>query len=270
MSTWDDGSKPLDAPMGVANMAVAGVRVLLIAVVIFGFMGPMLLLRVFGFVQSAQRLVQAACRLTLVVMGLRISKIGKAMQMPGGVVANHSTWLDIFVLNGVQKVLFVSKAEVAKWPLIGMIARSVGTVFIERKQSDALKHRDTFQERLGAGHRLLFFPEGTSTDGRRVLPFKPTLFAAFFAPEVHNDVWIQAVTVAYFAPDGRDERYYGWWGDADFFPHFFNVLGQFRQGSVRVVFHPPLRVCDTADRKVLAAVTQGSVAAGLADAFEVG
>ncbi len=270
MSTWDDGSKPRDAPLGVANMAVAGVRTLLILVVISGFIGPMILLRMLGFIQSAQRLVQVACRLILLVMGLRICTIGKAMQMPGGVVANHSTWLDIFVLNAVQKVLFVSKAEVAKWPLIGMIARSVGTVFIERKQTDALKQKDTFQERLGAGHRLLFFPEGTSTDGRRVLPFKPTLFAAFFAPEVQNDVWIQAVTVAYFAPDGRDERYYGWWGDADFFPHFFNVLGQFRQGSVQVVFHPPERVSEMADRKVLARVTQESVAAGLADAFKVG
>ena len=270
MSTWDDGSKPRDAPLGVANMAVAGVRTLLILVVISGFIGPMILLRMLGFIQSAQRLVQVACRLILLVMGLRICTIGKAMQLPGGVVANHSTWLDIFVLNAVQKVLFVSKAEVAKWPLIGAIARSVGTVFIERKQTDALKQKDTFQERLGAGHRLLFFPEGTSTDGRRVLPFKPTLFAAFFAPEVQNDVWIQAVTVAYFAPDGRDERYYGWWGDADFFPHFFNVLGQFRQGSVQVVFHPPERVRDMPDRKVLARVTQESVAAGLVDAFNVG
>jgi lyso-ornithine lipid O-acyltransferase len=270
VSTWDDGSKPRDAPLGVANMAVAGMRVLAIAVVIFGFMGPMLLLRLLGFIQSSQRLVQVACRLILMVMGLEINTVGSPMQMPGGVVANHSTWLDIFVLNAVQKVLFVSKAEVAKWPLIGMIARSVGTVFIERKQSDAIKQRDVFQDRLGTGHRLLFFPEGTSTDGRRVLAFKPTLFAAFFAPEVQNDVWIQAVTVAYFAPDGRDERYYGWWGDADFFPHFFNVLGQFRQGSVRVVFHPPVRVSDMADRKVLARATQESVAAGLADAFDVG
>lgn len=270
MSTWDDGSKPRDAPMGLANLAVAGVRVLLIAVVIFGFIGPMVLLRMCGFIQLSQRLVQLACRLILMFMGLRLSTVGSAMQMPGGVVANHSTWLDIFVLNGVQKVLFVSKVEVAKWPLIGMIARSVGTIFIKRKQSDALKQRDTFQERLGAGHRLLFFPEGTSTDGRRVLPFKSTLFAAFFAPEVRNDVWIQAVTVAYFAPDGRDERYYGWWGDADFFPHFFNVLGQIKQGSVQVKFHSPVRVCDMPDRKVLARVTQGSVAAGLADAFKVG
>ena len=270
MSTWDDGSAPAAAPMGVANWVVAVVRFVLIAIVIFGLMGPMLVLRVLGFTKAAQRVVQLACGLVLRVMGLRVNRVGTPMKMRGGVVANHSSWLDIFVLNAVQRVLFVSKAEVAKWPLIGMIARSVGTVFIERKQSHAAKHRDTFQDRLGAGHRLLFFPEGTSTDGRRVLAFKPTLFAAFFDPAVQAEAWIQPLTVAYSAPSNRDVRYYGWWGDADFFPHFFNVLGQLKQGAVTVRFHEPVRVADVADRKVLARVTQEAVANGLADALDVG
>lgn len=270
MSTWDDGSAPARAPMGALNWIVGGVRFLLVAVVIFGLMGPMLILRVLGFSQAAQGVVQLACASVLRVMGLRVHRVGTPMAMQGGVVANHSSWIDIFVLNAVQRVLFVSKAEVAKWPLIGMIARSVETVFIERKQSHAVKHRDTFQDRLSAGHRLLFFPEGTSTDGRRVLPFKPTLFAAFFDPVVREGAWIQPLTVAYTAPANRDVRYYGWWGDADFFPHFFNVLGQLKQGCVTVTFHKPVKVSDVTDRKVLAQVTQVAVASGLADTLDVG
>jgi 1-acyl-sn-glycerol-3-phosphate acyltransferase len=103
-----------------------------------------------------------------------------------------------------------------------------------------------------------------------VLAFKPTLFAAFFDPEVRKDAWIQPLSVVYSAPPKRDARYYGWWGDADFFPHFFNVLGQLKQGGVTVVFHAPVTVTEIADRKVLARVTQEAVAAGLADTLDVG
>lgn len=269
MSTWDDGTTPAPAPMWLENWMMAAVRFVVVAIVIFGLMGPMLILRLLGFTGAAQRIVQIACASVLRVMGLKVQRIGTPMKMRGGVVANHSSWLDIFVLNAVQRVLFVSKAEVAKWPLIGMIARSVGTVFIERKQSHAAKHRDKFQDHLGAGHRLLFFPEGTSTDGRRVLAFKPTLFAAFFDPTVREGAWVQPLTVAYSAPLSRDVRYYSWWGDADFFPHFFNVLGQLKQGAVTVIFHPPVRVGEVGDRKELARVTQVAVARGLADTLDI-
>lgn len=269
MSTWDDGSTPAAAPMGVVNWVVAGLRFVLVAGVVFGGMVPMLALRVLGFSGAAQGVVQAACAIVLRVMGLTLVRKGTPMVQQGGVVANHSSWLDIFVLNAVQRVVFVSKAEVAKWPLVGLIVRSVGTVFIERKQSHAAKHRDIFEGHLTTGHRLLFFPEGTSTDGRRVLAFKPTLFAAFFDPAVREAAWIQPLTLAYHAPADHDARYYGWWGDADFFPHFFNVLGRLKQGAVTVTFHAPVKVADVTDRKVLAQVTQAAVAQGLADTLDV-
>lgn len=270
MSTWNEVNTPAPGPMGVVNWVVAGVRFLLIAAVIFGLIGPMLTLRLLGCCQGAQGIVKLASWLVLRVMGLRVRRIGKPMKMQGGVVANHSSWLDIFVLSAVQKVLFVSKLEVAKWPLIGMIARSVGTVFIERKQSHAAKHRDTFKARLTTSQRLLFFPEGTSTDGRRVLAFKPTLFAAFFDPSVRELVWVQPLTVVYTAPINRDVRYYGWWGDAEFLPHFFNVLGQLKHGSVMVIFHKPIKVANVIDRKVLAEMTQMAVATGLSNTLNKG
>jgi hypothetical protein len=75
-----------------------------------------------------------------------------------------------------------------------------------------------------AGHRLLFFPEGTSTDGRRVLPFKTTLFGAFFAHARRTPCAIQPVSVIYIAPAGEDARFYGWWGEMDFGPHLLKVL----------------------------------------------
>jgi 1-acyl-sn-glycerol-3-phosphate acyltransferase len=253
--------------IGLLGWALFGLRFVLLAITIFGLMGPMLLLRLAGKIHAAQTLVQFACRVSLWVVGVRVKRRGRPMRHAGAVVANHSSWLDIFSLNAVQKVLFVSKAEVQHWPLIGVISRSTGTVFIERKQTHAAKHKGIFQTRLLQGHRLLFFPEGTSTDGRRVLPFRSSLFAAFFEEELRESMWIQPVSLIYVAPIGRDVRFYGWWGDEDFVPHFIKILAQTRQGRIEVVFHEPLDVAEVSNRKEMARLAQEVVRSGLLDAL---
>lgn len=142
----------------------------------------------------------------------------------GALVANHASWLDIFVLNALSRIYFVSKAEVAGWPAIGWLARATGTLFIERDPKQARAQAQQMEDRLRAGHRLLFFPEGTSTDGLRVLPFKPTLFAAFFGQNQPPGLQVQPVSVSYHAPAGAPARLYAWWGDMDFGSHLLTVL----------------------------------------------
>ena len=185
------------------------------------------------------------------------------MRGAGAVVANHSSWLDIFALNASKRIYFVSKAEVAKWPGIGWLARATGTVFIKRDRHEAVSQIAVFKERLSAGHKLLFFPEGTSTDGLLVLPFKPTLFAAFFDPALADTLRLQAVTLNYVAPVGVDPRFYGWWGDMAFGPHLLSTLATQKQGKVTVIYHTPVKLTDFADRKVLAKTLEEHVRAGL-------
>jgi 1-acyl-sn-glycerol-3-phosphate acyltransferase len=199
------------------------------------------------------------CRNALRLMGLRLTVTGAPMRERGALVANHGSWLDIFVLNAIDRLYFVSKAEVAAWAGIGWLARATGTVFIARKGSEAKLQEALFRDRLQAGHRLLFFPEGTSTDTLRVVPFKSTLFAAFFADGLREVLSVQPVTVVYRAPPGQDARFYGWWGDMEFAPHLLRVLAQAPQGSVEVTWHPPLRVADFADRKALAAACEATI-----------
>ncbi|MDO6455487.1 lysophospholipid acyltransferase family protein [Celeribacter halophilus] len=202
-------------------------------------------------------------RNALRLMGMGLTVKGKPMQHHGAVVANHSTWLDIFVLNAVQRVFFVSKAEVAGWTGIGAMAKAAGTVFINRDRKEAAEQKRLFEERLKLGHKLLFFPEGTSSDSLRVLPYKPTLFAAFFAPELRDEVWIQPVTTRYIAPEGQDVRFYGWWGDMDFAGSLVQVLKASPQGRVEVIFHDPIAVKDVKDRKEMAARCEAAVRSGL-------
>ncbi len=209
------------------------------------------------------RLVQAVCWLTLRLLRLPLYCVGQPMTGRGAMVANHVSWLDILVLNAASPVYFVSKAEVAGWPGIGLLARATGTVFIERDRRAARMQKLIFEARLRAGHRLLFFPEGTSSDGLRVLPFKSTLFEAFFAPELRDFLHIQPVSVIYSAPGDSDARFYGWWGDMALGPHLLRVLAEPRQGCVDLVFHPPQRVAECAGRKELAQRCEALVRQGL-------
>ncbi|EBA10832.1 lysophospholipid acyltransferase family protein, partial [Roseobacter sp. CCS2] len=179
------------------------------------------------------------------------------------VVANHASWLDIFALNARKRIYFVSKSEVAGWPGIGWLARATGTIFIQRNRSEVQNQITMFRDRLAVGHKLLFFPEGTSTDGQQVLPFKPALFAAFFDPALKDSLQMQAVSVVYQAPKGQDPRFYGWWGDMTFGPHLLSTLAARRQGAVHVVYHPPVRVTDYANRKDLALAMEDQVRTGL-------
>ncbi|MFD1797465.1 1-acyl-sn-glycerol-3-phosphate acyltransferase [Paracoccus aurantiacus] len=186
--------------------------------------------------------VQGVCRAVLWCIGITWQRTGVPMTGPGAVVANHSSWLDILSLNAAMPVFFVSKAEVAGWPGINILTRVTNTHFVARDPRLAAAQAAEFAERTAAGHRLLFFPEGTSSDGQRVLPFKPTLFQGFLAPELPQGLAIQPVTAIYRAPAGTDPRFYGWWGDMALGPHILSVLSARRQGSVEVVLHRPIPV----------------------------
>lgn len=207
-------------------------------------------------------ITQFVCRTALYILGLGFHISGTLMTQHGAVVANHSSWLDIFVLNARKRIYFVSKSEVANWPGIGWLARATGTVFIERNPKRAVEQTQLFEKRLLAGHKLLFFPEGTSTDGQRILPFKTALFQAFFSPDLRDRMYIQPVTVIYHAPSDEAARFYGWWGDMDFASHLLKTMAVRRSGSVQVIYHDPLRVADFPDRKALALACRDRVLAG--------
>jgi 1-acyl-sn-glycerol-3-phosphate acyltransferase len=257
----DPMPQPSPGPAGWLRIVLRGG---LLALVVFGGLGLLLALRLverplFGARRPVTPYVtQGVCRIACALLGISLAVRGRPMAQPGAMVANHASWLDIFVLNAVSRVYFVSKSEVAGWAGIGWLARATGTVFITRKGAEAKAQRDLFEERLRAGHRLLFFPEGTSTDSLRILPFKSTLFAAFFTHGLQHLLHVQPVTVVYAPPAGCDRRFYGWWGDIEFAPHLLAVLA--RPGGVAtVVLHPPVAVDATADRKALAAACEAAV-----------
>lgn len=252
-------------PMGWLRAIVRGVPLIIL---VFGGLLIHLALRLIEApLQGRARpwtphITQCVCRNAFRLLGIRYLTKGQPMTTPGAVVANHASWLDIFALNAGQRITFVAKSDVAGWAGIGWLARATGTVFVRRDPRAARAQIDTFRDRLGAGERLLFFPEGTSTDGLQVLPFKPTLFAAFLTPAFAH-MAIQPVTVRYTPAAGQDPRFYGWWGNMDFGPHLLSTLAASPQGSVTVIYHPALQLDDVTDRKALAQQLENQVRAGL-------
>lgn len=269
--TWYSDDEPPVQPLEFRDWIRVIRRGLPLAMLVFGCLLILLAVRLIEAPIWGQRrpitpfITQFVCRNAFRILGLRYDVIGSVMQGPGAVVSNHVSWLDIFSLNAAQRIYFVSKSEVAKWPGIGWLARATGTVFVKRDRKDATNQIGIFQNRLEAGHKLLFFPEGTSTDGIQVLPFKPTLFAAFFSENLRETMRIQPVTVKYQAPSGEDIRFYGWWGTMDFGPHLLSTLAAKRQGRVIVKFHDPVRVCVYDDRKQLSHALEDIVRDGLSD-----
>ena len=270
MTPWDNGERPVERPFGLAGWLRVILRGSVLGCVTFG---GLILLLVVRLVERplcglhrpvTPYITQAVCIAAFVILGIRRRVVGAPMPEHGAIVANHASWLDIFVLNASKRIYFVSKAEVAGWPGIGWLARATGTVFIARRAADAKAQQKVFEDRLSAGHKLLFFPEGTSTDGRRVLSFKSTLFAAFFTPGVPADMAIQPVSVSYVAPDGVEATFYGWWGDMSFGTHLLMVLAAPTQGRVVVRYHTPIAVADVPNRKDLARQCEAAIRAGLA------
>lgn len=267
--TWYSDDDPAPRPLGPGGWVRVIVRAIPLIILVFGGLLILLAVRllerpIYGLRRPATPFItQFVCRMAFVILGIKYRAIGTPMDGAGAVVANHSSWLDIFALNARKRIYFVSKSEVATWPGIGWLARATGTVFIKRDRSEVTGQITVFRDRLAAGHKLLFFPEGTSTDGLQVLAFKPALFAAFFDPMLRDKLQMQPVTVNYIAPAGADPRFYGWWGTMDFAPHLLSTLAARRQGAIEVVYHQPVRVVDFENRKLLAKAMEETVRRGL-------
>jgi 1-acyl-sn-glycerol-3-phosphate acyltransferase len=200
------------------------------------------------------------CRL----LGLRVRVIGTpCADRPVLFLSNHSSWLDILVLGGVLEACFVSKAEVRGWPLIGIVAKLGRTVFVSRNRGATHREADEMRNRLNAGDSLILFPEGTSNDGTRVLPFRSSFLAAAGAAKQ-----VQPVSVVYDRLGGlpacrRDRPLFAWYGDMDFGSHFWRLARRSGAG-VTVLLHEPFSPASLHGRKALTTESWHIVSAGAA------
>jgi 1-acyl-sn-glycerol-3-phosphate acyltransferase len=164
---------------------------------------------------------QATARWVISSLGVTVRITG---QVPtrGLVVSNHLSHIDPIIYAAIVPSLMVAKTEIGGWPVIGMMARACGTLFVDRSsRSSALAVTEQVAERLKGPPPVLFFPEGTSTDGSEVLRFHSRLFT----PAVEAGVPITTATICYVIKGGTPERELCWYGDALLVPHLWKALG---------------------------------------------
>jgi lyso-ornithine lipid O-acyltransferase len=164
--------------------------------------------------------VQKSCLAILGSMDIDYSIEGRP-PTHGLVVSNHLSYLDILILSAAMPCFFVAKAEIDRWPFFGKAARSGGTLFIDRSSlASAQKVSAMIGERLNLSIPVLFFPEGTSTDGTSMLRFHSRLFE----PAIVAGAQITAAAVRYVIADDTPERELCWYGDESFLPHLLKTL----------------------------------------------
>ena len=179
------------------SMGLALARIVLNVVI-----GVLIVALLFPFINQIrrQRLIAWWARGVLAICGVHLRVTG-AVQAGSGVMLllNHISWLDIYVVNAVAPARFVAKSEIGAWPVFGYLARRTGTVFIERGRRHAV-HRtiDVLTQLLRTGGRVGVFPEGTSGDGSKLLPFHANLIEA----ALHAGVDVQPVALSYRNRDG--------------------------------------------------------------------
>jgi 1-acyl-sn-glycerol-3-phosphate acyltransferase len=204
------------------------------------------------------------------LLGFRINVHGEmAKGRPLLLAANHTSWTDIVILGSLREMVFIAKAQVASWPLFGMLAKLQRTVFIEREKRGKTHHQASeIAIRLAAGDAMVLFAEGTTSDGNRVLPFKTSLFGAAQVAIRETDVetvTVQPVAIAYTRvhgiPMGRVHRpIVAWPGDVPLGP---SLIGLLKDGAVDVDvwFGEPMVIDGKSDRKALARTMEKRVRA---------
>lgn len=176
-------------------------------------------------------------------------------------VSNHSSYLDIFGLGSKIIANFISKEDVKKWPIFGLAATIGNTIFISRNKMQAVHEVDFMEKELEKRKiPVIVFPEGTSTDGNEVLPFKSSLFAMFenqFGKNVEDPIYVQPVSIAYvyekkkkLTPDQRHN--YAWYiKEQTLGEHLLNAM-KHTPFTMEVIIHAPVDITKFKDRKELA------------------
>jgi 1-acyl-sn-glycerol-3-phosphate acyltransferase len=190
-------------------------------------------------------------------LGLKITCHGEPSPGPTLFVCNHVSWCDIPVLGGILPMTFLSKSEVGQWPLIGWLARQVGTLFIKRGRGKASGIVDQVANLLDSGQSVMIFPEGTTSPGMTVLPFHGRLLRAANIAEVP----IQPISIVY-RRGKQPDHLAPFINDDGFARHLGRLLGK-SPPTVDVLLHPTVAVSAEEPLSSLAGTLQASVLDGV-------
>lgn len=220
-----------------------------------------------GLKERARRFQTNVYRLVLKVWNASVTVEGVLVEGPSLMVANHCSYIDIFVLGSLHNVRFTPKSEIRKWPFAGPLITLFDPIYIERNPSKAKEGQEELLTQLSGGGRMCVFPESTTNDGRTLKPFKSTLFSVAEIWRGETPLPVQPVTIQYSKLDGKPIEG-GMWEDIAYYGDDMmgeHMLRFFRHRSleVKVICHPPIYLQPGESRKELAKKAERMISSGL-------
>ena len=199
----------------------------------------------------SQNIVQIFHKLVLWLANIKVEVIGNRNlnNEPTLFVSNHLSYLDIPVLGSTLNGRFIAKEEISKWPVIGYLSKVGNTIFINRNLKFLRTNKSIIFDHISRGDNIILFPEGTTSDGIRVIRFKSSLFTSL----EQKNILIQPIVVKYKSINGMPLNRWlkpiiAWYGDMDLKPHLVNILKLFSI-KVKIIFLPALNGRDFTNRK---------------------
>ena len=192
----------------------------LYSIILFGYPSS-----VFGFDKKGHtaKLTNLWGKASCYIFGLKISVKGKIPEPPFFLVSNHLSYIDVFVLFSALRCTFIAKQDLRKWPVVGFILATTGVMFVDRdRKKDLTQVNKEISQNLNTARGLILFPEGTTSDGTGILPFKSSLF---HIPASNN--WkVHCASISYATPGNEPHptKSICWWDDTPFLTHFIRFL----------------------------------------------
>ena len=238
---------------------------LLVMSVIVGGTSAFILLFVKG--RASYYMPQLWHKLACLIVGLKIEVVGKPDHSRQMIyVSNHISYLDIPAVGSQVRASFIAKEEIEGWPGVGLLGKAQQTAYISRTSANAGKVANALDVMLKDGKSLILFPEGTSSVGTSVLPFKSSLFALAM-PKNMPPISLQPFIIELIDADGKpltpeSRDYYAWYADMEFAPHIWIFL-QTTGATVRLTFLDVITPQEGQSRKELCKIIEAQITSGL-------
>ncbi|MDG2186964.1 MAG: lysophospholipid acyltransferase family protein [Hyphomicrobiales bacterium] len=213
-------------------------------------------------------------RILLKLFDIKITVKGEINDQPGLIVSNHGSWVDIFLISSVLRTVFVAKKDVSTWPFISFLARLQKTIFIDRNNPKKLmKTVKDIEKRILKNEKIVIFPEGTSSDGNKILPFKSSIFILCDLIKEKNAT-IQPISIAYtkyngLAIDRISRPLIAWYGNMNLLSHLYFMI---KSGSfdVEITFHNKIDISEKKSRKEIANECEKQIRRGFLSSLKRG
>ena len=192
-------------------------------------------------------------KMLLWLLSLEVETIGEIDQSNSSnlFISNHLSYLDIPILGSIYPLRFVAKSEVKSWPLFGFLAKKGRSIFITRNKTDSLNQKNKILELLSTGEKIFIFPEGTTSDGNRVLEFKSSSFSSV----ENQNFTIQPIVIVYSDLNGIPINRWlrpmiAWYGGMDLQPHLYKLV-RLKSIKVKLIYLKPVNTNNFKNRKDL-------------------